>query len=132
VKTLTRKEWTKLYTTVWRKPFAHMPKELRQRLVRGCQGKALYESFSEALKTVKALPPIDGKYAGAYRCPLCIGIHIGNSKDPRPIRPDIPGWLIDALDMQREIKDIPPLMYRYSETPAEREDWLERVAADAM
>lgn len=98
MKTRTNKEWEFLYRRFWRQPFAELPKELRAKLVRGCQGKAVYESCEEALKVIAELPIRAGLYLKAYSCPLCYeyievdgvrvmryGIHIGNSRDANQI-----------------------------------------------
>jgi hypothetical protein len=78
--TRTWKEWKRLYDSQWRAPFAHLPREARARLVRGCAGKAVYESNDEALAVVARLPLNPGELLGSYDCPLCGGIHTGNRK----------------------------------------------------
>jgi hypothetical protein len=80
MQTRTWKEWKRLYDTLWRAPFAHFPREVRARLVRGCAGKAVYESSDEALAVVARLPVRPGELLGSYDCPLCGGIHTGNRK----------------------------------------------------
>lgn len=105
MKTRTNKEWEFLYRRFWRQPFAELPKEIRAKLVRGCQGKACYESCEEALKVIAEMPIRGDFYLHAYECPLCYsfeevdgvrvmrrGIHIGNSRNAnqvpaRAIRP---------------------------------------------
>jgi hypothetical protein len=77
--TITNREWIKWYETVGRKPIAHLSKEQRKRIVRGCQGKVVYSSHEEAKPVVDSLPLIDGMFPRSYRCQLCHGIHIGNS-----------------------------------------------------
>jgi len=75
--TWTVAEWQRWYQHVGRKPFTHLSKEQRGRLVQGCIAKAVYDSHEEARLVVESLPPIKGKGAGSYNCPLCHGIHIG-------------------------------------------------------
>ena len=81
MKTLRIAEWCKLYQTLWRAPFAQLTKEERCKIVRGCKGKAIYESYAEANAVVPNLPS-RGKLirVHAYTCPLCGGIHIGNTR----------------------------------------------------
>jgi hypothetical protein len=94
MKTRTNTEWEVLYRTRWRGPFAHLPKAIRAKLVRGCQGKAVYESVEEALPIIAALPVRNGMFIRAYKCPLCYEMawvngeityipcyHIGNSRN---------------------------------------------------
>ena len=88
MRTLRIAEWARLYHTVWRAPFVHLPKHEREKLVRACRGKAIYDSHAEARQLIATLPLRDGCYLGAYDCPLCGGIHTGNRKylrwpDPR-------------------------------------------------
>jgi hypothetical protein len=83
MKKLTNAEWEHLYRTVWKIPFAHLPKEIRGKLVRGCVGKTLYESREEALPVIAEMPVHRGYYLMAYFCPLCkSGFHVGNSRTP--------------------------------------------------
>ena len=60
--TITNREWIKWYQTVGRKPIAHLSKEQRKRIVRGCQGKVVYSSHEEAKPVVDSLPLIDGMF----------------------------------------------------------------------
>jgi hypothetical protein len=78
--TRTNKEWKKLYDAEWREPFAYLPRETRAKLVRGCMGKAVYDSNDEALRVIERLPVRPGELLGSYDCPLCGGIHNGNRK----------------------------------------------------
>ena len=78
--TWTKKEWAIWYEKIGRPQIAHLTKEQRHRLARGCAAKVVYDSMEEAKAVVVQLPRIDGKGAGTYKCPLCRGIHIGNSK----------------------------------------------------
>ena len=80
MRTLSAKEWGRRYRAEWRARFAHLPKEQRAKLVRGCMGKAIYDSHDEALAVVERLPLRPGELLGAYDCPLCRGIHTGNRK----------------------------------------------------
>ena len=80
MRTRTMREWKYLYVTEWRHVFAHLPKEDRAKLVRGCIGKAVYDSRSEAERVIDRLPLRPGELLGAYECPLCGGIHTGNRK----------------------------------------------------
>lgn len=93
MKTLTTKEWGFLYKRFWRQPFENWSKESRARLVRACMGKAIYDSYEEALKVIAGMPIRPGFYLKAYECQLCFryvevdgvrvlrrGIHIGNSR----------------------------------------------------
>jgi hypothetical protein len=45
MRTRTNAEWQTLYHTRWKAPFAHPPKHVRAKLVRGCIGKAVYDSL---------------------------------------------------------------------------------------
>ena len=91
MKILTNSEWEYQYRQTWRWPFALLPKELRAKLVRGCRGKASYESVEEALPVIASMPLKPGLFLHAYRCPLCWEevagekkpvYHIGNSRTP--------------------------------------------------
>ena len=89
MKTLRTREWAVLYRTIYRLPIAHLPDEKRAALVRGCKGKAIYDSYEEAEWVVVQLPPLPDKgHPHAYTCPLCKGIHIGNTRKKReyPVR----------------------------------------------
>lgn len=80
MKTLRTREWGLLYKTIFRPPIAHLPDGERSKLVRGCKGKVIYDSYEEAEPVVIQLPPRPGKgHPHAYTCPLCKGIHIGNT-----------------------------------------------------
>ena len=102
MKTRSNDEWEREYRQVWRWPFAHLPKEIRAKLVRGCRGKAVYISVEEALPVMKDMPVRPGLYLKAYLCPLCFedtgGVkvpcfHIGNSRTPNTM----PERAIDPL-----------------------------------
>lgn len=93
MKTLKTKEWVFLYQRFWRQPFADWTKEQRAKLVRGCKGKAVCDSYEEALHVIAGIPSRPGFYLKAYECRLCYqyvqvdgvrvlrhGIHIGNSR----------------------------------------------------
>jgi hypothetical protein len=80
MRTLTTKEWAELYKSLWRAPLLHLSKEARAKLVRGCKGKAIYDTHEEAAAVIETLPLRGGHYLGAYDCPLCGGIHAGNRK----------------------------------------------------
>jgi len=94
MRTLTIAEWRRMYRLYWRGSFEHLPKEIRAKLVRGCQGKVCYDSVEEALPVIAAMPVRSGLFLHAYRCPLCYQIgrkdgefiytpnyHIGNSRN---------------------------------------------------
>jgi len=83
MRTRTMREWKHLYESQWRAAFAHLPKEERARLVRGCLGKAVYDSRSEVERVIDRLPLRPGQLLGVYDCPLCGDIHTGNRKYPR-------------------------------------------------
>jgi hypothetical protein len=51
----------------------------RQKVVRGCRGKALYDDYAEAMRVVADLPVREGKVLHAYRCPICGCFHVGNT-----------------------------------------------------
>lgn len=80
MKTLRSGEWAKLWKTVWRTPFADWDKERRQKLVRGCKGKAIYETWHEAKAVMDTLPARSGVVLNVYRCRVCSEFHIGNSR----------------------------------------------------
>lgn len=80
MKTLTNRQWAEAYNALWRKPFENFPKEYRKGLVRGCKGKAQYESWDEAKRVAFTLPPREGLEIKIYRCKLCTWIHIGNTR----------------------------------------------------
>jgi hypothetical protein len=80
MRTRDMREWKHLYQTVWRALFAHLPKAERAKLVRGCRGKAIYDSRDEAEQVIDRLTLRPGKLLGAYDCPLCGDIHTGNRK----------------------------------------------------
>jgi hypothetical protein len=80
VKQRSVKEWAELYESMWRPPFVHLSKEDRGKLVRGCKGKDVYDSHEEASAAIAELPLRPGYLLGAYICPLCGGIHLGNRK----------------------------------------------------
>lgn len=98
MRTRTNAEWQTLYHTRWKAPFAHLPKHVRAKLVRGCIGKAVYDSVEEALPVIAEMPARPGMYLKAYSCPLCGCIHIGNSSTPNtmPQRAIDPNKSIDA------------------------------------
>jgi hypothetical protein len=94
MKTITNAEWERMYRLYWRGPFAHLPKDIRAKLVRGCRGKACYDSAEEALPVIAQMPVRSGLFLHAYRCPLCYNLlweeggpvyqanyHIGNSRN---------------------------------------------------
>lgn len=87
LKVLTRKEWKKLYEA-WRPPYAHLPKEVRVRIVRGCAGKVLYEIWAEAHTVAVRLPGREGKQVSIYRCDICRHYHIGNTGDRQRGKPN--------------------------------------------
>jgi hypothetical protein len=111
MKTRTGKEWAAMYESQWRVPYANHPKEVRQKLVRGCQGKAIYDNPQEALKVMSTLKPIPGKVLNQYVCPLCKGIHIGNRTG---------GWRGELGTLWMKIKPF----------PFEVNAWLDAVARD--
>jgi hypothetical protein len=76
----TVREWSMLYESMWRRPFAHLSKLDRAKLVRACKGKDVYDSHDEAEAAIAALPLRPGYLLGSYDCPLCAGIHLGNRK----------------------------------------------------
>lgn len=78
----TNQEWEMLYRSRWREPFAHLSKELRGKLVRGCRGKACYQSRCEAAAIMATLPKRGRMFLNCYKCRLCGDIHIGNSRTP--------------------------------------------------
>lgn len=80
MKTLRGREWAEMYKTVWRIPFADWDKERRVKLVRGCIGKAQYDTWKEAKAIMDTLPPRDGVMLNVYRCRLCGEFHVGNSR----------------------------------------------------
>lgn len=80
MRTMKSREWSRWYELVFRQPFVNLTPEQRGKLVRGCKGKAIYRGFREAWKIADSLPQRECLYAGAYNCPLCGGIHVGNSK----------------------------------------------------
>ena len=80
MRTRNMREWKQLYETQWRPVFAHLPKQERAKLVRGCMGKAIYDSRDEAERVIDRLPLRPGELLGAYDCPLCGDIHTGNRK----------------------------------------------------
>ena len=80
MRTRSLREWKQLYEKQWRPVFAHLPKEDRAKLVRGCMGKAIYETNAEAERIIDTLTLRPGELLGAYECPLCEGIHTGNRK----------------------------------------------------
>jgi len=83
MRTRNLREWKQLYETQWRHVFAHLPRQERAKLVRGCIGKALYDSHHEAERVIDRLPLRPGELLGAYDCPLCGEIHTGNRKHLR-------------------------------------------------
>jgi hypothetical protein len=76
----TVREWSMLYESIWRRPFAHLSKIDRAKLVRACKGKDVYDSRQEAAAVIAELPLRPGYLLGSYDCPLCGGIHLGNRK----------------------------------------------------
>lgn len=81
---LTEREWRRAYR-YWRVPYAHLAPVERQRMVRGCKGKAQYYTADEAIADARLLPirSDDKRWLKAYRCPLCQNWHIGNTKWPQ-------------------------------------------------
>ena len=79
--TLLRKEWEHLYRTVWRAPFAHLPKYERGVLVRGCRGKAVFDLRADAQNMVRILQPEGKLRLGVYCCPLCRAFHIAQRRE---------------------------------------------------
>jgi hypothetical protein len=91
--TRSNAEWERLYRQVWRWPYVNLPKDLRAKLVRGCRGKACYETVEEALPVIKGMPLKPGLFLKAYQCPLCFDevkgtplFHIGNSRTANTLR----------------------------------------------
>ena len=80
MRTLTSKEWDHLYKSTWRPLYAHLSKEERGSLVRVCRGRAVFDSREEAHEMMRVLQPRGRLNLGAYTCPLCQGIHIGNRR----------------------------------------------------
>jgi hypothetical protein len=80
MRTLTPKEWDHLYESTWRPLYAHLSKEERGNLVRVCRGRAVFDSREEAHEMMRVLQPRGRLKLGAYTCPLCQGIHIGNRR----------------------------------------------------
>jgi len=82
MRTLRRKEWNVAYAA-WKEANPHLCgdefKTKRQKVVRGCCGKALYDDYAEAMRVVADLPVREGKVLHAYRCPLCLSFHVGNT-----------------------------------------------------
>lgn len=81
VQAMSRKEWRAMYDE-WRKPYAHLPSEVRARAVRGCAGKVGYEMDEEAIAIASQLPPRPGKRCNTYPCVICKKFHIGNTTYP--------------------------------------------------
>src|ERR1700721_401209 len=77
MRTRSLREWKQLYEKQWRPVFAHLPKEDRAKLVRGCMGKAIYDTNAEAERIIDTLTLRRGELLGSYECPLCAGIHTG-------------------------------------------------------
>jgi len=75
---LSAKEWDQLYKAVWREPFAHLSKAERGKLVRGCRGKPIFDSFDEAFELLEVLQPNAKLRLRVYGCLLCKRIHIAN------------------------------------------------------
>lgn len=69
-----------MYNQYWRWPFVHLPKEIRAKVVRGCRGKAVYDSPEEALPVIAAMPLRKGLYLKAYCCPLCFDFDLRNDE----------------------------------------------------
>lgn len=82
MRTLRRKEWNALYAA-WKAANPDLCSDAfkwkRQRIVRGCRGKALYDDYAEAMRIVVELPLRQGKVLHAYRCPICAAFHVGNT-----------------------------------------------------
>ena len=80
--TLRIKEWVQMYE-VWKAANPNMQgedlKSVRVKMVRGCKGKAQYESYGEAMAIVNDLPARKGRALHAYRCPICGNWHVGNT-----------------------------------------------------
>ena len=80
MRTMRIADWARLYRKELRPRIAHLPKREREKLVRACKGKAIYDTWIEALAVIERLPLIDDKMLGAYECWLCGSIHTGNRK----------------------------------------------------
>lgn len=82
MRTLRIKEWKLLYAT-WKEANPGLCgdafKWKRHNLVRGCRGKALYDTYAEAMRIVVELPLRQGKVLHAYRCEICLSWHVGNT-----------------------------------------------------
>jgi hypothetical protein len=86
MRTLTMREWQIIYRE-WRKQYAHLPKRARGWIVRGCRGKALYETKEEAEGIAASLDRRGTKMISIYPCDVCAAWHIGNT-DNDPGRPN--------------------------------------------
>lgn len=60
MRTLRTREWAQLYHSVWKPRIAHLSKEQRAKLVRGCMGKAIYDDDAEAQLLIATLPLREG------------------------------------------------------------------------
>ena len=82
MRTLRFKEWKTVYEA-WKQANPDMCgdefKLKRQKVVRGCRGKALYDSYAEAMRIVVELPLREGKVLHAYKCQICAAWHVGNT-----------------------------------------------------
>jgi hypothetical protein len=63
----------------WRPAYAHLPAKARGRIVRGCIGKAMYETKAEAEAVAKGLPPREPLKISVYPCDVCKSWHVGNT-----------------------------------------------------
>jgi hypothetical protein len=78
--TLSAREWDLLYRTAWREPFAHLSKPERGKLVQGCRGKSVFDSFEEAHAMLRTFQPTGKLRQGAYQCPLCHKLHVADRR----------------------------------------------------
>lgn len=87
--TLTKKEWTPIYRA-WKAKHPNTTKAWRAKFVRGCLGKAGYETMQEAVRVRAELPRRGGLYVNIYFCRVCEHLHIGNSrKKSRDAQPEV-------------------------------------------
>ena len=85
IEAMGKKEWKAMYAE-WRKPYAHLPPEVRGHAVRGCAGKIGYPTEAEAVEVAATLPPREGKRLSTYSCVICKMFHIGNTRYPESHR----------------------------------------------
>jgi hypothetical protein len=82
MRTVKVKEWKEIYAK-WKENNPHLAddshKVERRKLVKGCKGKALYLTYSEAMRIVCDMPAREGRALHAYQCPICTSWHIGNT-----------------------------------------------------